>query len=634
MPYALAYVLFLVALVQTVWFALQYDRQQAVERAYEATTNLALAVERHFDGMMTVVDQGLQTLRTQYQQGGVPLTDTAFRRLDASFPGLISQFSITDADGMLIYSSLDPSPQRVSIRDRDHFRYHLTEPGDPLYLGKTVKGRVSGVWTMQVTRRYLTPEGRFAGVMVMSVSPDYFTAFFQRIALGGAGIVSIIGQDGYTRIRYSALNTGNEDAYTHPLPLENFRLAIPGRLHLISPFDGYRRQGAYSSSRVYPVNATVMLSEAEVLGQGQAGRNVVIFGSVLLALVALVCCVILGRRAVERLLAAERVQRQEERWRFALDAVGDGVWDWNPARGVLFLSVGWKAMLGYRDHELENSAESWESRLHPDDKAGTLRLLADHLDGNSPVYRSEHRLRCADGNYRWVLARGIVVDRDGQGRALRMIGTHTDVSLAKSLEIALRQRSEELEQAVSELRWLAETDVLTGVSNRRAFMARAEYDLTRSRRYDRPMVVAMLDIDHFKSVNDTYGHDGGDLVLRQVAAHCLARLRSTDFFGRIGGEEFAIVLTETGGSDAWQVLDDLRDSLAHRVFDMPDGRSMSVTVSIGMAQMHPLATTLDQMLKMADQGLYRAKREGRNRVIDAEEVLPPRDSQASLRVVR
>ncbi len=123
----------------------------------------------------------------------------------------------------------------------------------------------------------------------------------------------------------------------------------------------------------------------------------------------------------------------EQRWRFVLEATQQGVWDWNLAENQVFFSARWKQMLGYADTELGNHLSEWENRIHPEDKAACLAALQAHLDGASDVYNSEHRLRCKDGRYKWIQDRGQVIERSASGAAIRMIGTHTDISERRAM---------------------------------------------------------------------------------------------------------------------------------------------------------------------------------------------------------
>lgn len=164
---------------------------------------------------------------------------------------------------------------------------------------------------------------------------------------------------------------------------------------------------------------------------------------------------------------------------------------------------------------------------------------------------------------------------------------------------------------------LATTDLLTGLPNRRKFMEVFEDDFQRARRYGRPLSVLMFDVDHFKSVNDAHGDDAGDLVLKVLSEICRSTIRQTDTPGRIGGEEFAVSLPETGGTDARSLAERLRVSVEKTPISLPAGHSetaLTVTISIGTTTYTDSYETPEQMLKSADLALYDAKRSGRNRV--------------------
>lgn len=136
--------------------------------------------------------------------------------------------------------------------------------------------------------------------------------------------------------------------------------------------------------------------------------------------------------------AVQALRESELRWQFALTGSGDGVWDWNAATDEVFYSPTWKAMLGYGEHEIGTSLAEWETRVHPDDLAATRAEVEAHLSGRTPSYVCEHRLRCRDGTYKWILDRGKVVARASDGRPIRVIGTHTDVTARRLAEESMR----------------------------------------------------------------------------------------------------------------------------------------------------------------------------------------------------
>jgi diguanylate cyclase (GGDEF)-like protein len=189
-------------------------------------------------------------------------------------------------------------------------------------------------------------------------------------------------------------------------------------------------------------------------------------------------------------------------------------------------------------------------------------------------------------------------------RIVGRVWSYRDVTAQKRAEVALRERESRLEE-------MAIRDSLTGVYNRRHVLERLEEEIRRAQRYPSTFAIALIDIDHFKSVNDTYGHLVGDAVLRGFARELATRVRSTDVVGRFGGEEFLVIFLEIGADRARPILADLR---ARKGSSTPD--SPPYTFSAGLAEWKLDGTTGEELLRAADERLYyEAKRSGRDRVV-------------------
>ena len=150
----------------------------------------------------------------------------------------------------------------------------------------------------------------------------------------------------------------------------------------------------------------------------------------------------------ERKQAEEALRDSEARWQFAVDGSALGLWDWNVQTSEVFFSKQWKAMLGFKDDEISESLEEWDKRVHPDDKEKVYADINKHLDGNAEFYNNEHRVLCKNNSYKWILDRGKVISRTDDGKPLRMIGTHTDITERKQAEEELRKTHERLELAM------------------------------------------------------------------------------------------------------------------------------------------------------------------------------------------
>jgi len=176
---------------------------------------------------------------------------------------------------------------------------------------------------------------------------------------------------------------------------------------------------------------------------------------------------------------------------------------------------------------------------------------------------------------------------------------------------------EELQQTNQKLELLATTDSLTGAGNRRQFIERITTEIARAKRGDAPFCLLSLDVDHFKSINDLHGHQVGDDILRRFVLRCIDAIRPYDYFARVGGEEFMVLLPGARLQGASLIGERIRSTIADSVFEAGIGPSIGITTSIGVAEFGRDGATLDALLHVADERLYRAKHEGRNCVIAA-----------------
>jgi diguanylate cyclase (GGDEF)-like protein/PAS domain S-box-containing protein len=296
--------------------------------------------------------------------------------------------------------------------------------------------------------------------------------------------------------------------------------------------------------------------------------------------------------------AQATLQKNEERWKLALESTGDGVWDWHIQSGEEFYSKRLLEILGYVAGDIQFQAREFDKLIHPDDQAQLQRARQAHFDSLTPTYADEHRVRCKDGSWKWMLSRGMVISRDAQGLPLRMIGTHTDVTERKTAEALIWQQ--------------AHFDTLTGLPNRHMLRDRVAQEIKKSKRDGLQLAFLFIDLDHFKEVNDTLGHNSGDRLLVEAARRISACVRESDTVARMGGDEFAVILTELlDASSLERMLQKILQAL-EGVFQLDEEQAF-VSASIGVT-MYPLdADEIEDLFKNADQALYVAKGAGRNR---------------------
>ncbi len=308
-------------------------------------------------------------------------------------------------------------------------------------------------------------------------------------------------------------------------------------------------------------------------------------------LILLIILVVFQVRSYRKLKASE------ELWKYALEGAGDGVWDWDVENDIAHLSDKYKELLGFTDEDIKTSPQDWNNRIYSVDVASVKQSMDDYWAGKTDQYTHEHRIVCKDKSIKWVLSRGKITKRDKNGRPLRMVGTHTDITARKLLE--------------NQLENLAHFDALSGLPNRVLFDDRLKLALAYAKREKKMLAVMFLDLDLFKEINDLYGHEVGDLVLKQVARRLSSCIRESDTVARLGGDEFVILLPMIDAeTDAAMVANKIVESISQPIIAVQT--SLHVTSSIGIA-IYPQHGVDEKLLMLnADMAMYQAKRNGKN----------------------
>jgi diguanylate cyclase (GGDEF)-like protein/PAS domain S-box-containing protein len=313
-----------------------------------------------------------------------------------------------------------------------------------------------------------------------------------------------------------------------------------------------------------------------------------------------------ARNITERVALENDLDSRDVQLRFALSDASDGLWDWNLQTNEVFFSPQLNRMLGYGPHEMKPTLATWLDNLHPEDAQGVRTNLEDHLQGRRERYVAEYRLRNRNGHYLWVHDRGRVCSRDAQGQPTRVVGMVQNITDRKQLELTLQN--------------IASHDPLTGLLNRHECDQVLGRQLDLCRRLKVPMGLCVFDLDHFKQVNDQFGHAVGDKVLQQVAQTIAIQLRTTDYLFRWGGEEFLLVCTDTPLNELLLLAEKLRECVAQMVWEHAGVRQV-ITCSFGVASFPDHAGDVENLFIAADSALYRAKSLGRNRVECAHPVV-------------
>lgn len=292
-----------------------------------------------------------------------------------------------------------------------------------------------------------------------------------------------------------------------------------------------------------------------------------------------------------------KLKNSEELWKFALEGAGDGVWDWDIGNNKAQFSDRYKEMLGFSIKEMDDNIKEWNTHVHPDDLASLEQAIEDYLSGKAEKYIHEHRMICKNKSIMWVLSRGMIVKRDKNGKPLRMVGTHTDITARKLLETRLEN--------------LAHFDALANIPNRTLFNDRLKLALSYTKREKKMLAVMFIDLDLFKEINDLYGHETGDIVLKKISRQLVSCVRESDTVARMGGDEFVILLP---------IVDDIEDVklVASKIVEAVAQpikvakTHLHVTCSIGIA-IYPQHGKDEKLLMInADMAMYQAKNGGKN----------------------
>ncbi|MGL5498795.1 MAG: diguanylate cyclase domain-containing protein [Aeromonas sobria] len=276
----------------------------------------------------------------------------------------------------------------------------------------------------------------------------------------------------------------------------------------------------------------------------------------------------------------------QEKLNAALDGTGICLWQGSIPTGELRVFN----LQNFQAGDMAPHFDLWSAKLHPDDRSHTLTHYHDHLQGLTPCYEAEYRTVGPEGEITWLWDRGRVVDWDGDGKPLRIMGSHIDITQRKAYELQLAER--------------ANSDALTGLLNRQGF-GKAFKQL----KPQGPRALLFIDLDDFKGINDQLGHACGDRVLQQIAQWLRRIMPASALCGRYGGDEFVVHLHHEVSSHTSAQLADVLISEIQRYVPQPDC-PLRVGMSIGIA-LWEAELSLREVLDVADRAMYEAKARGK-----------------------
>jgi len=604
-PLLLGVVVLNLAVILFSIFTLYESKQRAEKQAVINTQNLSHVLETSISGLIDNIDLvllvSIDEIQNQMAAGGVdPHKIAQFLKLQQQRIPDIFNLRITDAKGDLRYGSDFSILPAVDYADRDYFLQQRDNPKAGLFIGKPVLGKTTKKWLLTLSRRINAPDGTFGGVVYGTISLERIS---ELIAIDVGPHDTITLRDGELGIIASSGGfqvTGDI--------VGSKKISVPFKDALkINPKIGTYTSGATSIDSIsrihsyrkfekYPLYINSGITEEAYLASWHK-QLLETGGLVLVLMLSSTAFLLLLIRLLNRQTSyEEELFQQKEYLQAIFEAEPECVKITAPDGRLLDMNPAGLKML-----EVDSLQEAQQlgslAFVTPDYHQAFKDLSASVFAGNSGIL--EFQIKGKKGTIRWVETHA-VPQCDEQGKIVSLLSVTRDITEKKSLHHELEKQ--------------ARIDYLTGVNNRRYFMQLAESELARTKRYNTHLSILMMDIDLFKQVNDSYGHKVGDQVLKNLAAICHETLREIDIIGRVGGEEFAILLPETDKTNALDAAERLRIAIADNLIPIENGLPIRITISIGVSSLASNDDNLDVLLNQSDEALYEAKKSGRNKV--------------------
>lgn len=579
-------------------------RNRALAGSERELKNTALILAEQFDRSFQAIDLVQDSVTTKVRSLGIVSSEDLGRKMSgldvnvlfkASISGLaqLDAIALLDANGKLINYSHDWPIPAVNNGDRDYFKALKSNAQLESFVSAPILNRVNGRWTVYLARKLSTPNGEFIGVILGAIDLSYFEKIFGAIELGDDSSITLFRSDGILLARYPRLET---------VVGKSFKFSVSalgngnsGTIRFIGQLDGKDRLLAAHKLAHYPLLISVTAATNAVLADWKTQTDVLLGVGGLAALtVAVMILLIVRELSRSRRLAADDLRRTK----IFLDTVIESVplpilvKTTNKNRFILINKAS-EELLGRRRDEIigKTPLEAFGEERADIVLAGDKRALLS----DQPTFIGDHRIPTPRG-VRVIYSKKVPIPGN-DGKPEYLLTVIDDVTERKQTEQRIAH--------------MAHHDALTGLPNRAQLVEKLETALAALPSRGGFLAVHFIDLDHFKDVNDTLGHDGGDFLLKTVAERLRAVTRVDDLAGRLGGDEFVVVQSGISCKDDAQNFARRLTSAVTAPMIFRE-QEIVATISVGVALAPTDGSKPERLLKSADLAVYKAKGAGRN----------------------
>jgi diguanylate cyclase (GGDEF)-like protein len=561
------------------------ERGEARRLAIERGDTAARLFEKDTVSLLKGIDTIMLLLRQAYEDDPKRLDLIGLARRAGLGSEVPTEISLVTSDGYLTQRTTGDLPAPIYLGDRLHFQAQVDAKKDDLFIGTPIVQRTTGQPAIQVSRRLHAADGSFAGILSAQVDPRFVDQFSRTLKLGPGSNISLRGSDGVFRASYGFAKTPEQ---TTPVMANALAQAPEGYFWGEGRADGILRLVSYRTVSDYPLVITVGEAQAHIFEN--ANRQALIYFGIATALTLLTTFFIAA--IVQRQSTLERLNRHFDA---ALGNMSQGLSMYDGDHRLAVWNNRFVQLYGFPPR-LVTVGRPFQELFDYLVATGTIKEQPDRYTAR----RAERLASEKSFSAQFVLDDGRTIAVTNHAMANGgWVSTHEDITDRKNSEIRIEQ--------------LAHFDGLTGLANRNLFKERLDATLAKHRRLGTEFAVLLLDLDRFKTVNDTLGHQAGDKLLKGVAGRIEAACGDADIAARLGGDEFAVIATPAN-SNLLHRTEILAAQLIEAI-SAPDeiaGRPVVVGCSIGIALVPAHGERIDEILRNADLALYRSKREGRN----------------------